>query len=86
MGITKNKTAKKYHVLQNSINWFTASNSEQLHVMLKMRELLTDAHCAIPIFDNGHINLITGHKLIINSSDCLDSLNRRIIRLKNVST
>lgn len=84
MGISNNTTAKKYNTLQKSINWLQTTDNQQLDTMLAMRKLLINTSCTTPIFDNGQINLITGNKLTINASDCLDSLSRRILRLQNV--
>ena len=81
MRIADNKIAKQYDELQNSINWISATDAQQIECMNKIIELLKEVPNNTPIFDFRAHNMKTGESIVTNAIDQLDYVITRRNRL-----
>ena len=81
MEIADNKIARQYDELQNSINWISATDSQQIECMNKIIELLKEVPNNTPIFDFRAHNMKTGEPIVTNAIDQLDYVITRRNRL-----
>ena len=72
-----NQTATAYKRIQSGYS--DASNEGRLQILLSLKQLLIQAPSYTPIFDHGVY--VAGHKVVINATDQLDSVQRHIDRL-----
>ena len=83
MKIADNKIARQYDELQNSINWISATDNQQIECMNKIIDLLKQVPNNTPIFDFHAHNMEMGEPIVTNAIDQLDYIIARRKRMEN---